>query len=177
MRRFSVALLIPLIGLLTISVFAGEIGDFFRAQSGPIAPAAYDWRSDPGLQNHGITEIAFERPKSLDRTIWESYTVKFFPDGHAEYTGHDHVRSLGLHIGRIPTQEFQRLALLIDQLGFDNLQTNYYRTTVGAATNYTSVVRNGQRRTIQNYADAGPVQLWAIELAIQDLVKKITWES
>jgi hypothetical protein len=169
--------LLPLAGLIVLSVFAGEVEDHFRNQGGTIAPSEYNWLSDSRLQDHGVTEIAFERPKSLDRARWDAYTVKFFSDGRVEFTGYDQVRKMGLHVGRIPTQEFNRLVLLIDQMDFNGLEGLYSRRALGASTHFTSVLRNGQRKTIQNYADAAPVQLWAIELAIQDLVKKITWES
>jgi hypothetical protein len=174
-RRFHVMLFA--LAALAISALAGDIEQHFRGQTETFMPVTHDWRSDERLQNHGITEVSFERPESADRTRWEAYTVKFYSDGRVEYTGYDYVRKLGDHVGRIPITEFNRLVLLIDTLDFDGLELMYHRNALSSWTNYTSVVKGGQRKTIQNYADTGPVQLWAIELAIQDLVRKITWES
>jgi hypothetical protein len=42
-------------------------------------------------------------------------------------------------------------------------------------TVYTTVVMNGQRKIISNYANAGPKTLWAIEELIDHLLDKATW--
>jgi hypothetical protein len=169
------------VGLLSIafalSGFAGEIEQYYRNRTDQSVPVESDWRQDARLQDHGITEIAFERSKSLDKTRWDSYSVAFYSDGRVEYAGHDFVRNLGEHVGRIPTQEFHRLVLLIQEMRFEEFEVGYIRFVPNSPTTYTSVVRNGVRTTVQNQADAGPMRLWAIELAIQDLVRKITWES
>jgi hypothetical protein len=177
MQKFRFVLLLPLAGLIVYSAFAGEIEEYFRAEPDRGVPIESDWRQDARLQDHGVTEIGFERLKSQDRTRWQAYSVRFFNDGRVEYTGYDYVRKMGSHVGRIPMEEFQRLALLIEEMNFDGLESGYYKPAVRSPMTYTSVVRNDGRKTVQNYADAGPVRLWAIELAIQDLVRKITWES
>ena len=39
------------------------------------------------------------------------------------------------------------------------------------------VVRNGKRKTVSNYANAGPMKLWAIESLIDDLLRNAQWRD
>ena len=43
------------------------------------------------------------------------------------------------------------------------------------AITYTTVVMNGKRKVIRNYANAGPTTLWAIEQLIDSLMTKVKW--
>jgi hypothetical protein len=54
---------------------------------------------------------------------------------------------------------------------------SYSREITDCATTYTMVVMNGKRKTISNYANAGPTKLWAIEQLIDDLMAKAKWEG
>ena len=46
-----------------------------------------------------------------------------------------------------------------------------------AETVITSVVHNGERKTIVNYGNQGPVELYGIEMAIDGVAAQIKWEE
>ena len=38
-------------------------------------------------------------------------------------------------------------------------------------------VRGGKQRVVDNYAGAGPIELWGIEMAIRGVVAEIEWKK
>jgi hypothetical protein len=59
-------------------------------------------------------------------------------------------------------------------MGFES---EYSRMITDHATTYTTVVMNGKRKVIRNYANAGPTALWAIEQLIDGLITKAQWDG
>ena len=158
------------------SALAGEIQQLFAAQPPGPPPAQADWQADPRLANLNIGEIDFEIAPSGTRAQWQSFVVKFFSDGRVDYVGQAMMRNMGPHTGHIQVMDFKKLALLVDEMGFQTMALEYRQPSTTIATKYTSVVRDGVRRTIANAGDAAPVNLWAIELAARDLVNRIQWD-
>jgi hypothetical protein len=44
-------------------------------------------------------------------------------------------------------------------------------------TVYTTVVMDGKRKVVSNYANAGPTKLWAIEQLIDKLLLEAKWDE
>ena len=57
------------------------------------------------------------------------------------------------------------------------LEDGYTGLDTDNPTTYTMVVMNGKRKTVSNYANAGPTKLWAIEQLIDDLMAKAKWDG
>jgi hypothetical protein len=79
--------------------------------------------------------------------------------------------------GTIPVWYFHRLAQFIKDSDYMGLENDYDRMVTDAATTYTMVVMKGKRKTVSNYANAGPTKLWAIEQLIDDLMDEAKWEA
>jgi hypothetical protein len=56
-------------------------------------------------------------------------------------------------------------------------EDEYHPGVTDQSTTFTVVVMNGRRKVIENYANAGPSSLWAIEHLIDDLMAKAEWKS
>jgi hypothetical protein len=72
---------------------------------------------------------------------------------------------------------FGRLARLLDTQSFYELGRDYDRSITHGADMIISVVRNGDRKTVRDYAEAGPMNLWLIETAIQGVIREASWEQ
>src|SRR4051812_16934780 len=167
-------LMIALLGTANLLAFAGEISDIHRQQTSRELDAWKKSRSNEDLAstNHGIIEIGIERTRCYG--ICPSYTLIIKNDGTFRYNG-DNVDRKGEFTGTIPVWDFHRLAQFIKDACYMELEDYYSRGITDNPTTYTMVVMNGKRKTVSNYANAGPTKLWAIEQLIDDLMKKANW--
>jgi hypothetical protein len=128
----------------------------------------------PSAQTKGqITEITLERTTCFGTC--PAYTVTLRSDGTITYEGRRFVEMTGTYQGQV--YGFARLAHLILSEGYFNLKDNYSARVTDMPSAITSVVMNGKRKTIMNYGDAGPVELWGIEMAIDGMLKSARLEK
>ena len=80
-------------------------------------------------------------------------------------------------MGHIWPIAFAKLGLLIEKNGFFNLPAEYSRSVTHAAFEDTRVTRNGKSYAVSNYADAGPLELWTIQRAIEGVASSAEWEK
>lgn len=114
-----------------------------------------------------ITEVTLERTACFGSC--PAYKVTLRRDGTISYNGRRFVELEGVYEGKV--YGFDRLAQLIISSGYFNLKNGYTINATDLPSAITSVVRSGQRKTITNYGDRGPVELWGIEMAIDGMLK------
>lgn len=120
-----------------------------------------------------ITEITLERTACFGTCPIYKVTLK--RDGTATYVGKQFVERTGTYSGKF--YGFERLAQLIESRGYFDLKDNYTINATDLPSTVTSVVRAGRRKTITNYGDTGPVELWGIEQAIDGVLANTKWEK
>jgi hypothetical protein len=177
---------------VTITVFfasaflglGGEIADYYfkHSQENPkkateaIASIEKSRRhAEVESTNHGITEIGIERSGCFGTCPMYIFIVK--SDGTFHYKGDKYVERTGEFSGTIPIWQFHELGQFIRDSGYMGFEDQYSRAGTDDPTVYTSVVMNGKRKVISNYANAGPTTLWAIEHLIDDLMTKAEWRQ
>jgi hypothetical protein len=69
--------------------------------------------------------------------------------------------------GQLSRGEFARLAWTIERSGFFQLKPNYNRAVTEGVFEDIRVTRAGIAVEVTNYADAGPLEIWDIQRAIQ----------
>ena len=79
--------------------------------------------------------------------------------------------------GSLHWSRFAKLARLIERNGFFGLQSSYSKSVTHGGFETTRVTRNGKVYAVENYADAGPLELWTIERAIEGAAFDIEWEK
>jgi len=114
-----------------------------------------------------ITEVTLERTACFG--YCPTYKVTLRRDGSISYNGIKFVEPEGAYEGT--AYGFDRLAELILSRGYFNLKDRYTIKATDLPSAITSVVRGGKRKTITNYGDTGPVELWGIEMAIDGILK------
>jgi hypothetical protein len=120
-----------------------------------------------------ITEITLERTGCFGTC--PIYKVTLRRDGTISYNGKQYVQLKGAYEGR--AYGFDRMAQLILASGYFKLKDNYTANATDLPSAVTSVVANGKRKTIENYGDFGPVELWGIEMAIDGILRGATLEK
>lgn len=114
-----------------------------------------------------ITEITLERTSCFGTC--PDYKVTLRRDGTIIYEGRRFVQMMGTYKGE--AYGFDRLAQLILAQKYFDMKDDYSRPITDMPSAITSVVRGGARKTIVDYAETGPIELWGIEMAIDGILK------
>jgi hypothetical protein len=125
--------------------------------------------------NHGISEIGIERSPCFGTC--PVYTLIVKSDGSFRYKGLHFVDRIGEFTGKVDAWQYKNLAQFIKDAGYMELQDAYDRTVTDFETVYTTVVMDGKRKVVSNYASAGPIKLWAIERLIDGLLAEAEWDN
>ncbi len=122
---------------------------------------------------HGITSITLRRTACYGTCPDYTFTVK--ADGVVEYEGRAHAKPAGKRTGKVEAWRFHNVARLIDEVGFSCFAERYSAPVTDNPTVFVTVTRADRTKTVENYANAGPQVLWAIEELIDDLKRDTTW--
>ena len=147
-----------------------------KDDSGLAKSVGYAWTKDA----EGISEITLERERCYGGC--PVYKVILRRDEPATYIGRENVPRIGKYKSQTyPYQplgaEFIRLAKLVASQGYLKMNDRYTVAMTDAETVITSIVHNGERKTIVNYGNQGPVELYGIEMAIDGVAAQIKWEE
>lgn len=120
-----------------------------------------------------ITEITLERTACFGTC--PIYKITLRRDGTATYVGRRFVDRIGTYKGNV--YGFERLAQFVEAQGFFKMNNEYTVAVTDLPSAITSAVRQGQRKTVTDYGDKEPLELWAIEHAIDGIVANTKWEK
>ena len=148
------------------------------AKTGPLPPNSVPF---PGIVKSqpkplpDISALSLQRTRCL--TGCPAYTVTISRDGTFSYSGHYGVARLGNNSGRVDKGRLEQVFRYLDEIGFRRLEPSYLSPYLDNATAITTVIQNGERKTVTNYANSGPATLWALEQLIDDLLNGATWDA
>lgn len=126
-------------------------------------------------ESQRVTEIGLKRTACLGEC--PVYEVTIRADGTFEYVGEKYVERQGEYTGSVNRRSFNKLAELVKEVGFMDLEERYAVPLTCQPTAYTTVVMNGTKKTVSNYGGGGPAALWAIEELIDKLVLEAEWNE
>ena len=120
-----------------------------------------------------VSEITLERHGCFGSC--PVYKIVLRADGTASYVGTANVARLGTYQGEI---YFWRLAKWVETQGFFELQNEYATNWVDSEQATTSVVRDGERKTVwMGNTNEPPDALWGINAAIDGEASHIQWKK
>jgi hypothetical protein len=79
--------------------------------------------------------------------------------------------------GRTWRGEFSKLGWLLESNSFYALEREYSGNVTDASLQSTRVTRGGKTYEVVNYADAGPLAMWAVQRAIEGVGASVEWEK
>ena len=179
-RSFLISILSFAVGFGASALIAHQLRGRHIESAGERSAPAADSRGQVA-EAIAISEVTLERhPCNLDAC--PAYSLTLRRDGTATYIGERSVPRIGRH--RSAAQDyrleadFARLAQLITAHNYLAMSDIYNPgQIVDGGTVSTSVVHNGRRKTVRNYANQGPVELYGIEMAIDGVAANIQWEE
>lgn len=124
---------------------------------------------------NNVKEISMERVMSKDP--YPVFKVTFKRSGEAIYEGKYYVDKIGTYIGTIDDEDFIKLEELIGRLDFVSLREKYLIDGHDQPNVLTTVVFEDSTKSVSNYGEAGPVEIWAVERVIDSIVEDIYWEK
>jgi hypothetical protein len=130
-----------------------------------------------------VSEIDFESAASAllcgthRITIRSDGSVVLFTERCRNATPRDRTTFCDVKTGHIYGHTFAKLAWLLDRNGFYEFKPHYDRSITDGAFETTRVTRNGRRYEVSNYADAGPLELWVIQRAVESVASSADWEG
>jgi hypothetical protein len=125
-------------------------------------------------RNCAIDSITLEREPYADDGA--AYAVTFFPSGTAEYDGYANVKPRGRRHGLIARRDFARLCQIVAGSHFDSYADAYHGNWFHGPMAYVTVVEGGKLRTVSDFDESGPIGLWTLERAIDDIANRIDWQ-
>jgi len=177
MKYLSVAVLLVLLLACARFAPAGEIADLHAKmlKDSTSRPTTVYTDYDDDQNDHGVSEIGIEHTACFGSCPIFTFLVK--SDGTYRYHGEGFVERKGDFTGKVNTWQYARLAEFIKQSGYADLKESYAANVTDMPTIYTTVVIDGKRKVIRDYAHARPANLWAVEKLIDTLLLDAEWDQ
>jgi hypothetical protein len=126
--------------------------------------------------NHGVSEFGLER---------KGFAFTVTSDGRCRLTQYPTKPAAPPLVSGKPKQkagivsmvEFHRIAGFLAEIDFWNLEDDYDASANDFPTVFSTAVRNGRRKTIRDFAGAGPSRLWAFEQLVDAMITHVRWEA
>jgi len=123
-----------------------------------------------------VQEITYERVFGCEERC-PVFKVVLRKDGTASYEGTRYADRKGKYHATGVDYYFVRLKKLLETSRFTDLQDAYGPHGKDEGFVITSMADNEKRKTVTNYGSDGPIELWAIEMAVEGSVYQIKWEK
>ena len=157
-----------------------------QSESSAAAPSKGNVKAPPGTvlvpntlpprpKKTNISEIGIERTRCYANC--PAYTFIIQADGTFRYTGEYGVERLGEYTGTVEQGTLNQVLRFIDESDFMSFNSSYTTPFLDSATTYTLVTKNDEQKVIENYANAGPATLWAIEKLVEGLLETAIWDE
>jgi hypothetical protein len=117
--------------------------------------------------------ITMERSGGM--VIGTAFKLALSRSGEATLSGSAFGRT-GESVGTIGLVEFGKLSHLIARVGFDRLAPQYEIPWTDMTTTTVTVSAPGRSMSVADYGGAGPVEVWAVERAIDSIAQGIVWK-
>jgi hypothetical protein len=147
-------------------------------------PDRYKKLQQPGLS---VTEVEAFRAQLLYDTIslhrsscygaCPVYRVTFHRSGKAELLAINNLPLRGAYTGAIDLISYGRLCYLLDQSKFAEMKSNYRSGWTDLATCTVTAAGASTSKTVSDYGEVGPIELWAIQEIIDRMREGTKWEK
>lgn len=130
-----------------------------------LAPAPATQKSSPEITAIEVKSWSYWSSRLGHPYAWRFRIIK---GGLATYTGRFGDRK-GVYVTKFRPEHFRRLAAYARKIEFSELQGLYRRQATDSATIETTVEYGDEHHIVVNYADAGPEELWILQMTARAL--------
>ncbi len=106
------------------------------------------------------------------------YTVTVTGEGQVRYEGRQFVDAVGVRTATVPREDVARLLERFDAIGFERLNESYRGQMTDLPTYTVTLVRNGQRKTVQDYGGVSvgmPREVRELQQEIDRVAQTAQW--
>ena len=117
--------------------------------------------------------ISLERTRCLGTCPIYTFTVH--RSGAAELNAVEFLPTVGKYVGEVDIFSYGRLCYLLDHSGFETFRDRYEAPWTDAPTSIVTAVRKSGVKRVADYGSVGPIELWAIQEALDSVRTRIKW--
>jgi len=103
------------------------------------------------------------------------YRVSLFRGGRAELHGVRYMERIGDFEGKVNVFDYGKLCYLLKRLGFDQLPLRFTADWTDSPTYIVTAVAGDSTKAVSDYSGVGPIELWAVQEAIDAVRQRIEW--
>lgn len=81
----------------------------------------------------------------------------------------------GTYKGRVYPRDYARLCLALERFRFANMKGDYRAGWTDDATCIVTATSKDRVKVVSDYGEVGPVELWTIQAAIDQVRERIQW--
>jgi hypothetical protein len=145
-------------------------------------PDAYKRIYDVVLNDRTVTQLWSGFPHdsiSLERTPCEGscpdYKLTFMRGGKAALTARSWRGRMGNYTGVVDVYNYGKLSYLLKELEFESMASRYTVAATDLPGAIVTVSTGGGMKTVIDYGEVGPIQLWTIQQSIDAVADDIDW--
>jgi len=152
------------------AALAGEIKDRFASieKHGLTMPTTLPAVAEGEEKGASIREIGIERADTF--MLHGGYSIILKQDGTFIYECETDDGKLERRTGQAGANEFAELANYLAGTKFMRLEKSYRSNATDQDTHYAMVVTDNGTKIVEDYGQAAPVSLWAIEYILRGIV-------
>jgi Domain of unknown function (DUF6438) len=104
-----------------------------------------------------------------------AYEVVLHQDGSATWRGEAYVDRIGDHAGQFDVSDFERLAALVERVGFFSWQDEYTQPVTDLPTYVLAVTTTERSKSVVQYATDDPPNFWVLASLVDHIAGHATW--
>lgn len=117
---------------------------------------------------------------SLERTPCDGpcpvYRVTLYRSGKAELEAKAHLPQTGEFTGQVDLLTYARLCYALDNGRFKDFSDQYRANLTDNTACIITVTSGNNQKSVTDYGNIGPIQLWALEQTIDGIRQSISWQ-
>lgn len=104
-----------------------------------------------------------------------AYEMVLYRDGSAKLNAQAYLPKIGKFVGEVRLNTYGRLCYLIESSHFSKMNSNYNAEWTCDSTCIVTVKSGKTVKTVSDYGQVGPIQLWAIQELLDSVKDNIEW--
>jgi hypothetical protein len=120
--------------------------------------------------------ISLRRSGGMIFIAGHTFSLTLFRDGNAELRSQSRPNEDIDYTGTVSVWDYGKLCYLTQRVGFDRLAQHYSANWTDASGVTIDVVYGGRNVGVSEYSGIGPIELWAVEKAIEAIKGGIKWK-
>jgi hypothetical protein len=160
-----------------------DLPEIFGSTTKSNVPAIYRPFFDAGIHQEDLKTIRSRLPFDSISIRREGcfgtcpvFEMVLHRDGRAELNAKAYLPKLGKFVGEARINTYGRLCYLIETSHFGAMNANFRANWTDASTCIVTVISGTKAKSVSDYGQVGPIELWAIQKLLDATKDQIEWK-